>query len=159
MFLSALATLTSGISATVSNAINDWSKRKTISSENKAKAELLKLETELRVLQIEAQARTAEVQTKLEMARQGQNIDFEHDSEAIRQMRSSLKDEFLLLLFSAPLVASFIGPLQPYIIKGWEMMKLVPDWFLYAYLAMIMTIYGLRGIVRTAFESSLIKRK
>jgi len=159
MFLSALATLTSGISTTVSNAINDWSKRKTISSENKAKAELLKLETELKVLQIEAQARTAEVQTKLEMARQGQNIDFQHDSEALRQMRNSWKDEFLLLLFSTPLVLSFIPSMQDYVIKGWEMLGMVPDWFLYAYLAMIVTIYGLRGITRTFLESTLIKRK
>jgi len=159
MLLGALATITAGISDSVSSAFTDWSKRKTLTAESRAKAELLKLETELRVLQIEAQARTAEVQTKLEMARQGQNIDFQHDSEALRQMRNSWKDEFLLLLFSTPLVLSFIPSMQDYVIKGWEMLGMVPDWFLYAYLAMIVTIYGLRGITRTFLESTLIKRK
>ena len=93
------------------------------------------------------------------MARQGQNIDFQHDSEALRQMRNSWKDEFLLLLFSTPLVLSFIPSMQDYVLKGWEMLAMVPDWFLYAYLAMIVTIYGLRGITRTFLESTLIKRK
>jgi hypothetical protein len=159
MFLSALATLTSGISTTISNAINDWSKLNTISSENKAKVELLKLETELKVLQIEAQARTAEVETKLEMARQGQNIDFQHDSEALRQMRNSWKDEFLLLLFSTPLILSFIPSLQPYVLKGWEMIAMAPDWYLWLYGAMIVSVWGLRGIARSLFESKFLNKK
>ena len=119
MLLNTLANITSAVSTTVSTAITDWSKRKTVSAETKAKAELLKVETELRVLQIEAQARTAEAQTKLEMAKQGQKIDFELDRESVRQMQKSWKDEFLLLLFSLPVILTFIPSMQPYVQKGW----------------------------------------
>jgi hypothetical protein len=158
MLLSTLANITSAVSETVSTAITDWSKRKTVSAETKAKAELLKVETELRILQIEAQARTAEAQTKLEMAKQGQKIDFELDRESVRQMQKSWKDEFLLLLFSLPVILTFIPSMQPYVQKGWEMLNQAPEWFLWLYAAMIISVWGLRGIARSVLESRFMKK-
>jgi hypothetical protein len=158
MILSTLANISSAVSTTVSTAITDWSKRKTVSAETKAKAELLKVETELRVLQIEAQARTAEAQTKLEMAKQGQKIDFELDRESVRQMQKSLKDEFLLLLFSLPVILTFIPSMQPHVQKGWEMLDQAPEWFLWLYAAMIISVWGLRGIARSVLESRFMKK-
>lgn len=158
MILSTLANITSAVSETVSTAITDWSKRKTVSAETKAKAELLKVETELRILQIEAQARTAEAQTKLEMAKQGQKIDFELDRESVRQMQKSWKDEFLLLLFSLPVILTFIPSMQPYVQKGWEMLNQAPEWFLWLYAAMIISVWGLRGIARSVLESRFMKK-
>jgi cell division protein FtsL len=158
MILSTLANISSAVSTTVSTAITDWSKRKTVSAETKAKAELLKVETELRVLQIEAQARTAEAQTKLEMAKQGQKIDFELDRESVRQMQKSWKDEFLLLLFSLPVILTFIPSMQPYVQKGWEMLNQAPEWFLWLYAAMIISVWGLRGIARSVLESRFMKK-
>jgi len=158
MFLTALSAITSGISETVSGAITDWSKRKTITAENKAKAELLELETKLRVLQIEAQAKTAVAQAKLEMAKQGQQIDAGHDSEALRQMQNSWKDEFLLMLFSLPIILTFIPSMQPYVQRGWEMLKLAPDWFLWLYAGMVISIWGLRGLAKGILETRIFKK-
>lgn len=150
--------LTAAISETVSSAISDWSTRKTINAENRAKVELLKVETELRIIQIEAQARAAEAQAKLEMAKQGQKIDFELDKESVRQMQNSWKDEFLLLLFSLPVILTFIPSMQPYVKQGWEMLSQAPEWFLWLYAAMIISVWGLRGIARTILESRFIKK-
>ena len=159
MLLGALATITAGISDSVSSAFTDWSKRKTLTAESRAKADLLRIEAELQVIQIEAQARMAQANTKLEMAKTGQQIDFEQDMEAIKQMRNSYKDEFLLILFSLPIILSFIPSMQPYVLKGWEMLALAPDWFLWLYGAMIISVWGLRGIARSVLESRVFKKK
>tara|TARA_X000000950_G_scaffold111136_1_gene140071 strand:+ start:808 stop:1293 length:486 start_codon:yes stop_codon:yes gene_type:complete len=157
MFLSALATLTSGVSESVGGAIKGWSDRSTIKAESKAKVEEIRTNSEVQIAVMEAEARKAKALVNVEKAKTGQQVDYEQDMEAIRQMRSSWKDEFLLLLFSIPLILSFIPDMQPYVMKGWEMLGQAPDWYLWLYGAMIVSVWGLRGIARSVFESKLFK--
>ena len=159
MFLNALATLTSGFSESVGGAIKGWSDRSTIKATTKAKVEEIRIESEVRIAEMEAEARKAKALVNVERAKTGQQIDYEQDLEAIRQMRNSWKDEFLLLLFSTPLILSFIPSLQPYVLKGWEMIAMAPDWYLWLYGAMIVSVWGLRGIARSLFESKFLNKK
>lgn len=159
MFLSALATLFSGVSDSASSAITGWSERKTIKAQSKAKIDQIKMASELRVAEMEAEARKTAALVKVEQARTGQQMDFEMDMESLRQMKGSYKDELTLILFSTPLALSFIPSMQPYVLKGWEMLGKAPDWYLYLYGAMVVSIWGLRGIVRSALESKLIRKK
>jgi hypothetical protein len=159
MILNALATLSSGVSETVSGAINGWSERSTIKAKTKAKVEEIRIESEVRIAEMEAEARKAKALVNVERAKTGQQVDYEMDMESIRQMKSSFKDELTLILFSTPLALSFIPSMQPYVLKGWEMLNKAPDWYLYLYGAMVVSIWGLRGIVRSALESRLLKKK
>lgn len=159
MFLNALATLSSGVSETVSGAINGWSERSTIKAKTKARVEEIRIESEVRIAEMEAEARKAKALVNVEKAKTGQQVDYEMDMESIRQMKGSFKDELTLILFSIPLALSFIPSMQPYVLKGWEMLGKAPDWYLYLYGAMVVSIWGLRGIVRSALESKLIRKK
>lgn len=159
MFLTALATLVSGVSDSASSAITGWSDRKTIKAQTKARIEEIKIASELRVAEMEAEAKRTSAMMKVEKAKTGQQMDFEMDMESIRQMKGSYKDELTLILFSTPLALSFIPSMQPYVLKGWEMLGKAPDWYLYLYGAMVVSIWGLRGIVRSALESKLIRKK
>ena len=159
MFLSALATLTSGVSESVGGAIRGWSDRSTIKAQSKAKVEEIKTNSEVQIAIMEAEARKAKALVNVERAKTGQQVDYEQDMEAIRQMKGSLKDEFLLLLFSAPLILSFIPSMQQYVLKGWEMISMAPDWYLWLYGGMVISVWGLRGMARSIFESKLLKTK
>lgn len=159
MLLSALATLTSGVSESVGGAIQGWSERKTIKASSEARIDELKITSNLKVAELEAEASQARAMVNVEKAKTGQEIDSSQDDEAIRQMKSSYKDEFLLILFSVPLILSFIPQMQPYVLKGWEMLDMVPDWFMWLYIGMTVSIYGMRGMARGILESKLISRK
>lgn len=159
MLLSALATISAGFSGTVSKVFTDWSDRSNIKAETKSKLQQMEYESQLKIAEIEAQTRRMNAEMLIEQIKAGQKIDYDQDMEMLRQQQKSYKDEFLLILFSAPVIASFIPHLQPYIEKGWEMLNKAPDWFLMLYAGMVVTIYGLRGIARSIIESRLFKKK
>lgn len=159
MLLSALASLTSGVSESVGGAINGWSERKTIKTASNARIDELKIASNLKVAELEAEAQQARALVNVEKAKTGQEISASQDDEAIRQMKNSYKDEFLLILFSIPLILSFIPSMQPYVIKGWEMLKMVPDWYMWLYIGMAVSIYGLRGMARSVIESRIFSKQ
>jgi len=51
------------------------------------------------------------------------------EQSAIDQMKGSWKDEFVLLSLMIPAICSFIGPLQPYIAQGFEILSTLPDYY------------------------------
>lgn len=158
MFLNLLSSITSGVSESFSGAIKGWSDRSTIKAQSKARVAEIKTNSEVQIAIMEAEAKKALALVNVERAKTGQQIDFDQDMEAIKQMRNSYKDEFLLILFSIPLIISFIPELQPYVMKGWEMIGKAPEWYLWLYGAMVISVWGLRGIARSVLESKLIKR-
>ena len=157
MLLSALATLTSGVSESVGGALSGWSDRKTIKAASTAKIDELKMASELKVAELTAEAERTRALVNIEKAKTGQEITASQDDEAIRQMKGSYKDEFLLILFSTPLILSFIPDMQPFVLKGWEMLTLVPDWYMWLYIGMVVSIYGMRGLARGIIDSRLFK--
>ena len=44
---------------------------------------------------------------------------------------NSWKDEWLTVLFSIPLVLAFFPSAVPYVVKGFEALSLMPDWYQY----------------------------
>jgi hypothetical protein len=116
----------------------------------KGKQELKKAQIAAKKIIIEAQAKEklAISQAKIEMAKQGMMNDFDLDKIAMQNMQKSWKDEFILLLFSLPIIMSFIPSLQEYAKEGFKNLEQAPDWFLYIYIGMVVTIYGLRGLLK-----------
>jgi hypothetical protein len=158
MIFEAIASIFSGVSKGAGDAISNWSERSTIKAKTKARIQEIKAESEVRVAEMEAEARKANALVKVEQARTGQQIDYNMDMEMIRQQKNSWKDEMLLILFSAQILASFVPHLQPYILKGWEMLGKAPDWFLWLYAGMVISVWGLRGIARSVLESKILKK-
>jgi len=58
--------------------------------------------------------------------------------EQVRQTENSWKDEWLTLTFSGIFICHFIGPLQPYMNRGWEILAQANDY----YWVIILTIVG-----------------
>ncbi len=65
---------------------------------------------------------------------------------------NSWKDEWLTVLFSIPLVLAFFPSAVPYVVKGFEALSLMPDWYQYTLSVIVAASFGVRsavGIMKT----------
>ena len=70
------------------------------------------------------------------------------DRLSMEQMEKGWKDEFILLILFFPLIVSFIPVIQDATMKGFEIMKTVPDWYMYLIVAIVVVVYGLRNMLK-----------
>jgi hypothetical protein len=80
-----------------------------------------------------------------------------YDVEAQRQMQFSWKDEYLVLVFTIPLILSFLSPfLEMFMPEGitltdkigiaWAAVATAPDWYQWSLMGMIAATFGLRWL-------------
>lgn len=132
----------SGLVTLITKPIADWSERKTL--ETQQKFELLKLDHE---------AKVATANATLEMAKQGQLIDADLDKTSMEDMRTSWKDEFILIVFITPMILAFVPETAPYSLRGFEIIKQMPEWYVALIIGMVVVIYGMRGLLTKWMES------
>lgn len=125
----------------VKEPIVEWQKRKTI-----------KQEQEHEINKIEHETKLALVNTKLEMAKKGQEFDYSLDKISLQNMDKSWKDEFILLVFIAPMIMAFIPNFAMYALNGFEIIDKMPDWYVSLIIGMVVVIYGMRGLLTKALE-------
>jgi hypothetical protein len=64
----------------------------------------------------------------------------------VESSEKSWKDEWLTLVFTFMLVAHFIPALQPFMTKGWELIKQAPDMFWYILAGIVSGSFGINII-------------
>ena len=112
-------------------------------------------EAKLKLVALEQSGKLKELDTRMSaIISESQSTD----PWTSRARHSFLYVIYILILFSIPLIISFIPELQPYVMKGWEMIGKAPEWYLWLYGAMVISVWGLRGIAKSVLESKLIKR-
>jgi hypothetical protein len=75
------------------------------------------------------------------------------DIQSLKSSENSLKDEYLVIVFSLIFLAHFVGPLQDYMLRGWEILELANDYFW----IIILTIVG--GSFGSSSITKFIKKK
>ncbi len=135
----------SAIGKPVSTVIDGWQARKTAAAEVSNK-----------VRELDAEARLAAVRAKLERAQRGQQIDADWDSKAQDDMKTSWKDEFLLILLFSPVLGIFIAPylpasisagVQDRILQAVQILDKFPMWYIIILLGIVAAVYGLRWLI------------
>jgi hypothetical protein len=63
-------------------------------------------------------------------------------------MATSWKDEYILFLFSIPVVMCFIPGCDKYVLAGFQVLENTPMWFQIIFVVMCLTIYGHRKLAR-----------
>jgi hypothetical protein len=76
------------------------------------------------------------------------NSDTEIDKINTESMATSWKDEYLLILFSIPVVMCFIPTLDVYVLAGFTALKQTPVWYQVIFVVMCLTIYGHRKLAK-----------
>ena len=121
-----------------------------VSEHFKAKQEIKKveLESKKKLLEMEAKAKIATQQAKIDMLKSTQDNDFKLDLMATENMKTSYKDELILVIFMTPLVLAFIPDMQGYVMAGFQLMEFIPDFWIYLVIGQVVVIMGMRGMLR-----------
>lgn len=130
-------------------SIATWQERKKIESEKK-----------LEIAKIEAMG-------KVEAAKALAQAEASYDNLAQQQMSNTWKDEYLVLILTAPFLLSFSAPfihlffkidLTQQIAEAWRIVGTAPDWYQYSFWGIIVATFGLRWAV-TTFKGKLINAR
>ena len=101
--------------------------------------ERTKANTEMKVAEAKARATVMEKQATGE-------IDW--DLEAIRGARISWKDEWLVILFSIPLVLAFIPNMELVVLNGFSVLEQMPEWYQYSLGVIVASSFGVRAATK-----------
>lgn len=103
------------------------------------KVEKTKAETGAKVAKAKAEA------TIMEKKATGE-IDW--DLEAIKGSQSSWKDEWLVILFSVPLVLAFIPGMEGIVANGFAQLDAMPEWYQYSLGVIVAASFGVRSATK-----------
>ena len=101
--------------------------------------EKAKANTEVKVATAKAKAKIMEKQATGE-------IDW--DLEAIRGARNSWKDEWLVILFSIPLILAFVPNMELVVLNGFEVLNQMPEWYQYSLGVIVARSFGVRAATK-----------
>jgi hypothetical protein len=124
------------VTGIITEPLKEWQKRKTMEKEEESREKDRQHEINLKKL---------EIGTKL--AEQGIQAEISWDARAQDNMKVSWKDEYLLVLFSIPLIGAFIPQYQDAILKGFEVLDKTPEWYILSILGMVAGAWGLRWLI------------
>ena len=103
------------------------------------KVEKTKAETGAKVAKAKAEA------TIMEKKATGE-IDW--DLEAIKGSQNSWKDEWLVILFSVPLVLAFIPGMEDVVAHGFQQLEQMPEWYQYSLGVIVAASFGVRSATK-----------
>jgi len=101
--------------------------------------ERTKANTEMKVAEAKARATVMEKQATGE-------IDW--DLEAIRGARNSWKDEWLVILFSIPLILAFVPNMELVVLNGFQVLEQMPEWYQYSLGVIVASSFGVRAATK-----------
>jgi uncharacterized protein involved in cysteine biosynthesis len=74
--------------------------------------------------------------------------ELEWDLEMARGSQSSWKDEWLVILFSVPLILAFIPGMEGVVANGFEQLKAMPQWYQYSLGVIVAASFGVRSATK-----------
>ena len=114
---------------------------------------------EIKKVQVEADKLLimAEAESKAKRLEREAEMDYDLDRIAMQNMDKTWKDEFLLILFSIPIAMCFFPEYRQYVEDGFKTLNIIPEWFMYIYVTMIVVIYGMRGMLKMVLQLMIDK--
>lgn len=86
-----------------------------------------------------------EIKAKTSLMEKQISGEIEYDIEVIKGGKDSLKDEWLVFLFSIPLILAFIPGCEVIVERGFAALDNCPTWYKAAISAMIASVFTMRG--------------
>lgn len=96
-----------------------------------------------------AEQKVTEIKAKTSLMEKQIKGEVDWDIEAIKGSKDSWKDEWILILWSVPMIMIWIPPLQIYVESGFLALKdNVPDWYFWTWGAIVSASYGIKGATK-----------
>lgn len=98
---------------------------------------------------IEGKVNRAQARVEAETTAMLQASKSQADWEAYMAQNSgqSWKDEWLTLLFSVPLVLAFFPQGEVIVMRGFEVLEQMPDWYQYTLSVIVAASFGVRSVI------------
>ena len=74
--------------------------------------------------------------------------ELEWDLEMARGSQSSWKDEWLVILFSVPLILAFIPGMEGVVANGFAQLEAMPQWYQYSLGIIVAASFGVRSATK-----------
>ena len=74
--------------------------------------------------------------------------EIDWDIEMARSSASSWKDEWLVILFSIPLILAFIPGMEDVVRNGFEQLNKMPEWYQYSLGVIVAASFGVRSATK-----------
>jgi len=71
--------------------------------------------------------------------------EIDWDLEAIKGSQNSWKDEWLVILFSIPMILAFIPGMEGVVERGFTQLEAMPEWYQYSLGVIIAASFGIRS--------------
>lgn len=103
-----------------------------------------------------------EAQGKVEQAKALARIEAEYDNYAQVAMKTSWKDEYLVIILTIPFLISFFTPyialfwgvdLTTQLAAAWQLVGTAPDWYQWSFMGIIIATFGLRWMTSQNVKS------
>jgi len=114
----------------IASIASTWLEGRVEKTKAKVKADVAKAEAEAVVMQKKA---TGEIDWDLKMA----------DASV-----SSWKDEWLVILFSIPLILAFIPGMEDIVSRGFQQLEQIPEWYQYSLGVIVAASFGVRSATK-----------
>lgn len=98
-------------------------------------------------LETELTLEKAKQKAAILQAEKAQDHEIDWDRIMAKGSKNSWKDEWFTIIFSIPLVGSFIPGLRPYIQEGFQALAETPDWYLYSLSVVVGAAFGVRALM------------
>jgi|TARA_R100000479_G_scaffold172176_1_gene116498 hypothetical protein len=103
------------------------------------KVEKTKAETGAKVARAKAEATIMEKKATGEL---------DWDLEMAKGSQSSWKDEWLVILFSVPLILAFIPGMEGVVANGFQQLETMPQWYQYSLGVIVAASFGVRSATK-----------
>ena len=114
----------------IANIAGSWIDGKVEQTKAKASANVARAKAEATIMEKKA---TGEIDWDIEMA---------------RSSASSWKDEWLVILFSIPLILAFIPGMEDVVQNGFEQLNKMPEWYQYSLGVIVAASFGVRSATK-----------
>src|SRR5210317_2144295 len=74
--------------------------------------------------------------------------EIDWDLEAIKGSQNSWKDEWLIILFSIPMILAFIPGMDGVVQQGFAQLDSMPDWYQVSLSVIIAASFGIRSVTK-----------
>jgi len=106
------------------------------------------LEGQLATSKANNEVKVAEAKAKATIMQKQATGEIDWDLEAIKGSQNSWKDEWLVILFSIPLILAFIPGGEEIVQNGFTQLEKMPEWYQYSLGVIIAASFGVRGATK-----------
>ena len=106
------------------------------------------LEGKVEKTKAETGAKVAKAKAEAVIMEKKATGEIDWDLEAIKGSQNSWKDEWLVILFSIPLILAFIPGMEEVVANGFAQLEMMPEWYQYSLGVIVAASFGVRSATK-----------